>query len=326
MLSATMAPRGAIANISFTLDSGSEDEVARNELNAFPTPDSNTENKAPARKTRGKAAQKTNIAPTTKPPTKGRPATRRASGGNILGVRKQNAAVTKKTSAKGGRKALAERNNANGSDTEEVDEFDGEEANAPVEETKTAKRGRPAKVKKAREDEIVEALAPSKKTRKTANKELAAKKEPKTKAIAKARATKPASLPKSEAEAFTIQETQPEPEQDAMDVEESIEVDELPESIPPPLSRPSARRTQQQSRTVRQTSNGPRRAGSVSDSERDPMLRRKVGDLTKRLEAMTIKYETLKDVALSSKESNFDQLKRRTEQTIKGGRSHTRCF
>ncbi|KAJ8104476.1 hypothetical protein OPT61_g10737 [Boeremia exigua] len=46
-------------------------------------------------------------------------------------------------------------------------------------------------------------------------------------------------------------------------------------------------------------------------------MRRKVGDLTKKLEAMTAKYETLKDVATSGKESSFEQLRKRTEQVAK---------
>jgi hypothetical protein len=115
----------------------------------------------------------------------------------------------------------------------------------------------------------------------------------------------------------TIPETQPEPEADEMDVEDSIEVDEIPESMPPP-PRPSARRAQAQASKARQTSAGPRRAGSASDTERDPALRRKVGDLTRKLEAMALKYETLKDAASAGKESNFDQLKKRTEQVAKG--------
>lgn len=46
-------------------------------------------------------------------------------------------------------------------------------------------------------------------------------------------------------------------------------------------------------------------------------MRRKVGDLTKKLDAMTAKYEALKDAASSGKETNFDQLKKRTDQTTK---------
>jgi hypothetical protein len=298
-----MAPRSALANISFTVDSASEDDLTHDELNALPTPESNTENKAPARKARGKAAQTKAMAPATKAPAKGRTATRRVSGS---GVKKSG--VAKKTGA--GRKVLVERENANGSDTEEVEEFEEDEvAAAPV---KTTKRGRPAKAQ-TQDVEMEEAPEPAKakRGRKPAAKEAA---PTKTKAAARGKNAKKVEEP----EAHTIAETQPvEPEADEMDVEDSIEVDEIPESMPPP-PRPSARRAQAQTSKARQTSAGPRRAGSASDTERDPALRRKVGDLTRKLEAMAAKYETLKDAATAGKESNFDQLKKRTEQIARG--------
>jgi hypothetical protein len=307
-----MAPRSAIANISFTVDSASEDDMTHDELNALPTPESNAENKAPTRKARGKAAQTKTTAPATKSTAKGRPASRRASGGSVLGVKKANAAVAKKAPAKAGRKALTERKDVNGSDTEEVDEFDEEEEAAPA---KTTKRGRPAKAQKPQDDDIVEAPAPAKRGRKPTAKEPVAKKEPKTKAAARSK-TKMADA-EAEPPVMTIPETQPEPDLDPMDVEDSIEVDEIPESMPPP-PRPSARRAQAQPSRSRQISAGARRAGSASDSERDPALRRKVGDLTRKLESMTVKYDALKEAATSGKESNFDQLKKRTEQAAKG--------
>ncbi|KAF2029756.1 hypothetical protein EK21DRAFT_67067 [Setomelanomma holmii] len=317
--SPTMAPRSALANISFTVDSASEDDMTHDELNALPTPESNAENKAPTRKARGKAAQTKAMAPATKATAKGRPASRRASGGSVLGVKTTNAAVAKRAPAKAGRKALVERKDVNGSDTEEVDEFDEEEEIAPV---KTTKRGRPAKAQKAQEEEAMEAPAPAKRGRKPAPKEPAAKKESKTKTAARSKATKRAVDVEVEPEAMTIPETQPEPDVDPMDVEDSIEVDEIPESMPPP-PRPSARRAQPQPQPqpqpsrAQQTSAGARRARSASDSERDPALRRKVGDLTWKLESMTVKFETLKEAATSGKESNFDQLRKRTEQTAK---------
>jgi hypothetical protein len=303
----TMAPRNAIANYSFTVDSGSEDDMTHDELNALPTPESNAENKAPVKKARGKAAQAKATAPATKATAKGKPATRRVSGSSVLSVKKTNAAVEKKAPVKGGRKALAERKDVNGSDTEEVDEFDDEVAQ-PV---KATKRGRPAKAQKAQDEEMLEAPAPAKRGRKPAAKEPAAKKETKAKTTARSKRVE------AEPEPVTIPETQPEPEDDPMDVEDSIEVEEIPESMPPP-PRPSARRTQAQPSRARQTSAGARRAGSASDSERDPVLRRKVGDLTRKLESMTVKYETLKEAASAGKESNFEQLKKRTEQTAKG--------
>ncbi|KAF2729993.1 hypothetical protein EJ04DRAFT_416504, partial [Polyplosphaeria fusca] len=147
-----MAPRSALANISYTVDSASEDEMARDDPNAFPTPDSNAENKAPTRKPRAKPAQAAKSKTATKAAGQGKATTRRASGASVLGVKKQNAAVTKKTGAKRGRKPLAEHNNANMSDTEEVDEFEADEVAAPVEPPKPVKRGRPTKAKKAQED------------------------------------------------------------------------------------------------------------------------------------------------------------------------------
>ncbi|KAJ4291653.1 hypothetical protein N0V90_009548 [Kalmusia sp. IMI 367209] len=311
-----MAPRKAAVNLSFTVDSASEDEMV-DELNAFPTPDSNTENQAPGRKPRGKAAQIVNSTAATKPTAKAKTTTRRTSGNSVLGAKKQGAAVTKKTGARGGRKVLAERQDDNGNDTEEVDEFEGEgDLVAPV-EPKPTKRGRPpTKTKAAQYEVATEEPAPVKKTRKTVDKEPIPKKESKSKTAAKPRATKRAA--QAELEAVTIPETQAEPEPEPMDVEESIEIEEeVAETQKAPPQKPAPRRTQQTSRNARQTSAGPRRAGSVSDTERDPVLRRKVGDLTKKLDAMTVKYENLKDAASLGKESNFDQLKRKTEQTAK---------
>jgi hypothetical protein len=249
----------------------------------------------------------------TKATAKAKAPARRASGNSVLGVKKQGAGVAKKPAARTGRKALAELQHANGSDTEEVDEFEAESENAAPAEAKTSRRGRPPKAKPT--EEAVEE-APARKTRKAADTEP--KKDTKAKAAPKSRATKraPVSEPEPEPEAMAITETQPEPELDEMEIEQSIEVEEIPESIPPP-QRPSARRVQQRG-AARQTS-ATRRAGSASDTERDPALRRKVGDLTRKLEAMTVKYDTLKEVASSGKESNFDQLKKRTEQTAKGG-------
>ncbi|CAA9961925.1 Csm1 multi-domain protein [Pyrenophora teres f. maculata] len=307
-----MPPRSKVANISFTVDSASEDEMTVDELNALPTPESNSENKAPARKARGTAAQAKKAALTTKATAKGRPATRRVSGSSVVVMKKTGAGV-KKAPAKG-RKALIERKEKNASDTEEVEEFEEEEVAAPV---KPAKRGRPAKKAQEEEEPVEEvAPAPAKRGRKAAVKEPAAKKETKTKTAAK---SKRAPETEPEPEQMTIPETQPESDADPMDISETIEVEEIPESMPPPLpSRPSARRTQAKPNSrARRASAGVRRTGSVSDSERDPVMRRKVGDLTRKLDSMTSKYETLREAASSGKESNFDQLKKRTDQIAK---------
>ncbi|KAF2019177.1 hypothetical protein BU24DRAFT_439449 [Aaosphaeria arxii CBS 175.79] len=296
------------------LDSASEDEMARDDPNAFPTPDSNTENKAPARKPRGRAAQKDKESIATKAAAKPKAAGRRAAA---EGAKKQSVDVAKKTGTRG-RKPLVEVQNAQTSDTEEVEEFAEEDEVAAPEPVKPAKRGRPAKAKKVEEAPAAEIDAPAKKTRKGAESAATSKAVAKAKTTAKSRTTKRVQEAEMELDEdpSTILETQAEPEPEAMDIEESIEIEEIPETQPPP-PRPIARRAQLKAQAGHQTSAGPRRAGSVSDTERDPALRRKVGDLTKKLEAMTTKYDSLKEVATSGKESNFDQLKRRTDQTTK---------
>ncbi|KAL6710887.1 hypothetical protein ACN47E_006762 [Coniothyrium glycines] len=301
-----MAPRNAVANISFTVDSASEDDMTHDELNARPTPDSNTENRAPTRKVRGHpkdAANSTVGAP------RGRPAPRRVGGSSVLGS-KPTATVMKKSASKGGRKALSERSNLNGSDTEDVEEFDQEE---PTSQAKPARRGRPAKKAHEEDSRELPVPAPAKRGRKAALKDTVVK-DVKAKANTKAKASRP--VPDPTTAQATIPETQHEQHIDAMDLEQSIEIEEIPESVQP-LPRQSVRNAHPQPNRARQTAAGPGRAVSASDSERDPALRRKVGDLTRKLDALTIRYDALKAAASVGKESNFEQLRKCTEQTAK---------
>ena len=314
-----MAPRNKLANISFTVDSASEDELTHDELSAMPTPDSNTENRVPARKAHGKAAQSAKTAAGTKAIAKSRSTTRV--------VENKDSTAAKKVPTKAGRKVLAERKRSTVSDEEQADELEEDDLMEAAEPTKPAKRGRQTKARKAQEKEVEEVEeeeqeelveeepAPVKRGRRTVVKEPVVRKETKAKTT-KSRTTKRNADTAVEPEAFTIPETQPEQNMDPMDIESSTEIEGIPESMPPP-PRPSARRTAAASRT-QQPSAGVRRAGSVSDTERDPAVRRKVVDLTKKLEAMTAKYEALKDVAISGKDSNLEQLRKRTEQASKG--------
>ncbi|KAJ8106937.1 hypothetical protein OPT61_g9208 [Boeremia exigua] len=129
---ARMAPRNALANISFTVDSASEDDMTHDELGAMPTPDSNTENKAPARKARGRAAQPAKAAATTKATSKNNPTSRAAE------AKKDNTAA-KKAPAKAGRKALAERKNGADSDAEGADELEEDDVLEPAEAARARK-------------------------------------------------------------------------------------------------------------------------------------------------------------------------------------------
>jgi len=79
------------------------------------------------------------------------------------------------------------------------------------------------------------------------------------------------------------------------------------------LQEPPRKRMRTES-LVRQQPAYRRRAGSVSDTERgDPMLRRKLGDITRKYENVDLKYRNLKDVAVSEASANVEKLRRQCE-------------
>ena len=309
-----MAPRVAPSKVSYAVDSASEDEFQGNDVEMMPTPDSGVENRAPGLKGKRKGA-KAGAGSAVVKVAKPKVAARRASGASVLGAKK--AAVAKKTAGK--RKALAEKPNM--SDTEEVDGFEGEEQAEeaePVKELKSAKRGRPRKFIEE------ESLAEMPKPKRTAKASAAAKS---TKAAPKAagKAARAIKQPPSAEPQSTIPETQPSP--DPMDIEEhieehigeSIEIDEVTDAMPPP-PRPAARQGSNARSSSKQLQSH-RRAGSVSDTERgggDPTLRRRLGEMTKKLEDINLKYQNVREVGIQEKESNFDRLKRATDEREKG--------
>ncbi|KAK4895660.1 hypothetical protein LTR28_001919, partial [Elasticomyces elasticus] len=129
-----------------------------------------------------------------------------------------------------------------------------------------------------------------------------------------------------------IPETQPEPMEE---IEQSIEIEQRNMDITEgPTPRPAqrfaqrARSTSRQPQTsrARSTSRQPqpvypyRRAGSASDTERrgaDPDLRKKLSDITKKYENLDLKYRNLQEVGTKHAESNFEKLKRASDQKEK---------
>lgn len=89
-------------------------------------------------------------------------------------------------------------------------------------------------------------------------------------------------------------------------------------SVQPLQPRPSAR-----SGSAQPGYPGPReRSGSVSGTERerrggDPELRRKLNEMTRKHENLSLKYENLQEVGEKSAKSNFDKLKRATDEKAK---------
>lgn len=66
---------------------------------------------------------------------------------------------------------------------------------------------------------------------------------------------------------------------------------------------------------------GRKRAGSVSDADRateNPASRRRVGEVTKKLDAMDVKYKNLREVGIKEAEANFERLKAQSETQAAG--------
>ena len=284
--------------LSHMLEPLSEDELEPTTFDT--TMDSGVENLNPVPSSRAKAATKSKPSSSSKVTsgqvatakvTKAKAPSRRGSGAGT-------AANSRKTASK--RNALAERNAPNESETEEVEEFD--ETEIPVKKQKS---------RRVRDED-----EPEKPERKRAAKSTATSSRNKT----SKRVTS------AEPRHRLIPETQIEP----MDMEPSIEeVTEYP--IEPP--RRTVHRAQSRQRSdshgqgvrhgsrVRQTSVPRSRAGSVSDPERrthDPALRRKLGEITKKFENLDLKYRQLKDIGMRDAETNFEKLRKSTEQRAKG--------
>lgn len=83
-------------------------------------------------------------------------------------------------------------------------------------------------------------------------------------------------------------------------------------AIAPPLRRPeSVQRGQRQTSVNRHI-----RSGSYSDTEgHNNTLRRKVSDLTKKLDSVELRYRNLREVGLEQAEANFKALQRQSEES-----------
>jgi len=322
--------------------SDSEDEFALQDAETMLTPDSAIENRGPGaqRRTRGRPPASAETKAVGKPP------------GSVLGAKKEGAGarVAKRAvaGAAKGRKAIAARGREKENlpiEEEDADELD--EISSPVDMKRTvavreeeevapakpAKRGRKAK---AAVEEEVSAEAPAEPARGRGGRKAAtatqlelveaapaAKAAPRaTAAGRKARTAK--NVPVVEP-TKVIPETQPEP----MEIEPAVlamedEVDEVDE-VAAPTPRPAAR-TANRALSASKPRPAPaahRRAGSASDTERDrggsdPALRRKLGDMTKKFENLDMKYRNLREVGTKDAESNFEKLKRTSDERCKG--------
>ena len=239
------------------------------------------------------------------------------------------------TKTKAQREALKDRTNIRDtSDTEEVEDFIDEDV-APVKSK--AKKSRPAK-----ENEDDDA-PPKKKPRAQKAKPAAVDAEdaatelvPKpSSGVRKAATTKRA---QSVEPMRIIPETQP-----MHDISESIEIEHTnmdidqeptPEKVSHFVQRARSVSQQRQAPThaiparARSTSQQPRpfsRGRSASEAERrvaDSESRKALKEMTSRYEDMQLKYQSLCELGQSGAESNFDKLKRATDQKARGKTEH----
>ncbi|KAI1275223.1 chromosome segregation protein Csm1/Pcs1-domain-containing protein [Xylaria sp. FL0933] len=117
-----------------------------------------------------------------------------------------------------------------------------------------------------------------------------------------------------------IPETQPEmeiPETQQVDmadtkIAEDDPIDEPIEELPTYHRQGMSSAQRPQSRVLFSAS---RRPVSASDSElNDPTLRRRIGELTRKHEALEAKYRDLREIGVQEAERNFDRLKKQNEE------------
>lgn len=273
-----------------TLLDTSENE--QSDIDMMPTPDSQPENKAPPKRKAG-----------------------RAKGGVVANKASKTKAVSRrvsdpKTTQLNGRKALAERKNApnedgDGNETEEVDDFDA----VPV---------KPAKKTNATTIVKEGVLAPGKSR---------AKAVPAPKKVGRPKhVSSEAPIPEStQVEPMEIEPTEL---QDDTMVEPAHVQRRQPvsrQALAPQMSSRAPLAPQMSSR-ARSSSRQPepfsrhRRGGSASDTERagEPALRRKLGDVTRKFENLDVKYRNLKELGSNESQSNFEKLKKATDQKARG--------
>lgn len=117
----------------------------------------------------------------------------------------------------------------------------------------------------------------------------------------------------AEDESSEIPETQEAPFLMDVDVEEDDQVEDLPV-----LSRFSAPPSAHRQGIYHLPSSASKRSSNTLDHESDPSIRRRLGEMTKKYEALEAKYKDLKNVAVTEAEKTFDRLRKTSEERAQG--------
>ncbi|CAG8955327.1 hypothetical protein HYFRA_00011310 [Hymenoscyphus fraxineus] len=290
------------ATLSALVDSDSDDHFA--ETGAMPIPDSAAEIPAVAKKGRGRA-KTTKVAPTKV--VKAKAPSRRS-----ITKPKPLTAAQKKASK---RRALADKTNQQvASDTEEVDEFAQDEE--------------PIVARMEIEDTVVAVVEETQPKQKAASKKAAAKRGKAAKEVDHIEAVVVEAQPKAKSrpgrkkapvkeelgEQASPEKVVLETQVDAMNLDVEAD-DEVEETVSVTVNNAARSRSDDR---ARQPPVKRRRAGSSSDTERDnPSLRRKLGDMTKKYDALHIRFQDLKEIASKDADHTFDQYKKLSEEKEK---------
>ena len=107
-----------------------------------------------------------------------------------------------------------------------------------------------------------------------------------------------------------VQETQI----DDMDVDGDVLIG--PEE--PPRAKKGGKRQEPKSKTQVLEVDGGHTVPDQQQKASDSTSRQKLSDMTKKFEALELKYNNLKDVGVDEAQANFDELKKRTDERAKG--------
>lgn len=284
------------ATLSGMVDTDLEDDTLNGD--AFNTPDSNQENagpkdKAPKAKPTAKKSTK----------TKGQPK-------RIKGVSSSGNNTSAHGSRAGGKRApLKDQTNKQyADDTEEADEFAAQTEGDTVMDDRAASHTQAMKsVPLKKSGRHPKATA----QKQTVEKQKDGEFEYTPTRVQTTKLAKEAPAPRND---NVIQETQPSPHTDPSLLPEKDPVDQvIPQSA---FRRETVARNHSQSR--RPLSIPRRRAGSASSTERptsvsDAATRRKLGEMTRKLDNLELKYRTLRETGIKEAEANFERLRTQTE-------------
>lgn len=311
----------AVASLATNNESDMDEDTVLPD--ALPTPESNQENAQPTGKGRGRGKVAINATTMSKPNQK------RAGVGATAGKKK---VTSTKTGARRG--PLKEQSNTrNPEDTEEVDDFD---EIGPGEDDKRRAA--------ASADELIAVKQPAKKAPIGAKRKAQPKKKQtnsetlqQIKGTANdgefeytpviARQTKQAKKPLGRLPGSQrVPSENPVSEKVIPDTQDVVmedrpqnmaflsdEEEEIPQSV--------FRRTDNAQSRQRPPAVIHKRPGSASDTEKgigDSAMRRKLEEMTRKLESMDTRYKALKEIGITQAEANYDKLKAASEAKSKG--------